>query len=230
MNNLHYLTNKKNFSWKSFVAKEKKLTYFKNIFECIKKQQKQGITIYPNKKDIFNAFHYTAFNNVKVVIIGQDPYHQPQQAHGLCFSVPIGIKIPPSLLNIYAELKSDISDFIIPNHGCLKNWAIQGVLLLNCILTVQKGIAHSHSNLGWEIFTDKIIQSLNYYQEKIIFLLWGAYANKKKNIINPQKHYILQSSHPSPLSAHLGFFGCRHFSKTNKLLTINKLKPINWQP
>ncbi|QOI10929.1 uracil-DNA glycosylase [Blochmannia endosymbiont of Colobopsis nipponica] len=216
-------------TWESLFEQEKKLIYFQNIFKYLKKQKSEGKTIYPDKKDIFNAFRYTAFNKIKVVIIGQDPYHQPKQAHGFCFSVPPGINIPPTLINIYKELLSDIPDFKIPNHGCLQNWALQGVFLLNCILTVEQGKAGSHSNLGWEIFTNKVVKLINLYRTKTIFLLWGAYARRKRNIIDQNKHYILETSHPSPLSANLGFFGCQHFSKTNGLLSKNTSKPINWQ-
>lgn len=166
-------------TWRDIILQEKKLPYFKNIVKVIKYQKAMGIKIYPSLENIFNAFYLTEFNSVKVVIIGQDPYHGPNQAHGLSFSVPPGIALPPSLVNIYKELMSDITDFIFPIDGCLTKWAKQGVLLLNSILTVEAGKAHSHAHLGWEIFTDKIIRILSDHKQEIIFLLWGQYAKKK---------------------------------------------------
>lgn len=217
-------------NWHSFLSQEKKLSYFQNILIHLNNQRKQGVIIYPHKKNIFNAFRLTHFKSVKVVIIGQDPYHGPKQAHGLAFSVLPNVSIlPPSLNNIYKELALDIPEIIIPKHGCLINWAIEGVLLLNSILTVEKGKSCSHINIGWEKFTDQVIHVLNIHRQNIIFLLWGRYAQNKGNIINHKKHYILETSHPSPRSAQYGFIGCRHFSKTNKILTQKNIKTINWQ-
>ena len=184
--------------------------------------------IYPDKYDIFNALHYTSYKDVKVVILGQDPYHGPNQAHGLSFSVSPGVKIPPSLLNIYKELNSDLECYI-PNNGYLKKWADQGVLLLNTSLTVRAGEANSHKNKGWEIFTDKIISLINEKTDPVVFLLWGNNAINKKKLITNKQHLILSSTHPSPLSASRGFFGSKPFSKINKfLISVNKA-PIDWQ-
>lgn len=179
---------------------------------------------------MFNAFRYTEFNQVKVVILGQDPYHGPNQAHGLSFSVRPGIPAPPSLMNMYKELANDIPGFTIPQHGCLQSWAEQGVLLLNTVLTVEAGQAHSHANLGWETFTDRVISALNEKRDGIVFLLWGAHAQRKGSIIDTQRHHVLKSPHPSPLSAHRGFLGCRHFSKTNQFLIQQGQSPIDWMP
>lgn len=185
-------------------------------------------TIYPDKYDIFNALHYTDYNLVKVVILGQDPYHGPNQAHGLSFSVKPGIQPPPSLINIFKELQSDLGCYI-PNNGYLKKWADQGVMLLNASLTVRAGQANSHSNIGWEYFTDKVISLLNDREDPLVFILWGKYAQSKLSIIKNPRHCILKSAHPSPLSAHAGFFGSKPFSKANQfLLSIGK-EPIDWQ-
>lgn len=185
-------------------------------------------TIYPNMYDIFNALHFTPYKDVKVVILGQDPYHGPNQAHGLSFSVKPGNKIPPSLVNIYKELQSDLGCYV-PNNGYLKKWADQGVLLLNTTLTVEAGKANSHQKIGWSIFTDKIIELLNQKDEPIVFILWGNNAIKKKTLITNPIHYIIQSVHPSPLSASRGFFGSKPFSKTNNFLVKINKKPIDWQ-
>lgn len=185
-------------------------------------------TIYPDKHDLFNALKLTSYENVKVVILGQDPYHGPNQAHGLSFSVQPNVQIPPSLLNIYKELKDDLGCFI-PNNGYLVPWADQGVLLLNTVLTVRAGEANSHRNKGWEKFTDKIISLLNERQEPIIFLLWGNNAKEKGKLIINKQHYILTTVHPSPLSANRGFFGCKHFSKTNEILKSLGQDEVNWQ-
>ena len=179
-------------------------------------------------EDIFNALKLTSFKDTKVVIIGQDPYHGFGQAHGLCFSVKKGVVPPPSLKNIYKELKNDIG-FEIPNHGELTSWAKQGVLLLNNVLTVREGLPNSHKGKGWEIFTDRVIGELNKKETPVVFLLWGANAQKKAEIITNPKHYKLMTVHPSPLSASRGFFGCRHFSKTNEILQKNRINPINWE-
>jgi len=217
------------FTWHDVISQEKQQSYFKNILRYIAEQRDTGKIIYPKHQDIFNAFRFTTLMETKVVIFGQDPYHGKNQAHGLSFSVLPRVPIPPSLMNIYKELKTDISGFTYPNHGYLKNWAQQGVLLLNTTLTVEAGKACSHMNLGWEIFTDRVISVLNIYREGIIFMLWGSHAQKKGRMIDKKRHFILKAAHPSPLSAHRGFFGCQHFSKTNQLLQEHNLAPINWQ-
>lgn len=211
------------------LAEEENQPYFNNVMEFVAKERAAGITIYPPDEDLFSAF-CTELKAVRVVILGQDPYHGPNQAHGLSFSVKPGEKIPPSLKNIYKELDSDpaISNFTIPKHGYLQKWAEQGVLLLNTVLTVQKGKAKSHANRGWEKFTDKVIKVLSLYSEGIVFLLWGADAHKKTAIIDPKKHHVLKAPHPSPLSAHRGFLGCRHFSTANSLLIDQGKEPIDW--
>lgn len=213
--------------WNRVLSEEFTKDYYKNL-ESFLTQEYNCRTIYPEMNDIFNALNYTDYQDVKVVILGQDPYHGPNQAHGLSFSVKHGITPPPSLKNIYKELNSDLGCYI-PNHGYLKKWADQGVLLLNTVLTVRAGEANSHKNRGWEIFTDEIISKLNDRPDPIVFILWGNNAiNKKKIITNPQ-HYIVQSVHPSPLSATRGFMGSKPFSKTNAFLkSINK-KEIDWQ-
>jgi uracil-DNA glycosylase len=187
------------------------------------------VTVFPAEQQVFSAFDATPFEQVKVVILGQDPYHGPDQAHGLCFSVLPGIKPPPSLANMYKELVQDIAGFSIPEHGYLMPWAEQGVLLLNTVLTVEQGQAHSHKHLGWEQFTDKVIDEINQHREGVVFLLWGAHAQKKGKSIDKTRHHVLHAPHPSPLSAHRGFFGCQHFSRTNELLTSMGKTPINWQ-
>ena len=185
--------------------------------------------IYPPQNEIFNAFKLTEFEQVKVVILGQDPYHGPNQAHGLAFSVKPNVPPPPSLVNMYKELATDIAGFQIPNHGYLVEWAQQGVLLLNTVLTVEQGLAHSHANFGWETFTDRVITALNQQREHLVFLLWGSHAQKKGQFIDRERHCVLTAPHPSPLSAHRGFFGCRHFSKTNDYLRAHQIGEINWQ-
>ena len=178
---------------------------------------------------MFSAFQATEFDKVKVVILGQDPYHGPGQAHGLCFSVKHGIKTPPSLRNMYKELQQSVPGFEIPAHGNLQSWAEQGVLLLNTVLTVEQGKAHSHSKIGWEQFTDKVIEVLNQHANGLVFMLWGSHAHKKGAHIDTQKHHVLKTTHPSPLSAHRGFLGCGHFIHCNQLLEEQGLSPINWQ-
>ncbi|MFP3014602.1 MAG: uracil-DNA glycosylase [Arsenophonus sp.] len=218
------------FTWNDVIGLEKKQEYFYKTMDYITKVREQGTIIFPEQKDIFNAFRYTKFSDIRVVILGQDPYHGPNQAHGLSFSVKPGLPVPPSLINIYKTLTKDINDFKYPNHGYLVSWAKQGVLLLNTILTVEQGKAHSHANLGWERFTDKVISVIDQYCYGVIFLLWGSRAQKKGRFIDEQKHFILKAPHPSPLSAHRGFFCCRHFSKTNKILIKQGFNPINWIP
>lgn len=213
--------------WDEILKHEWEKPYYKKLRTFLKEEYSK-FTVYPNMYDLFNALRYTSFENTKVVIIGQDPYHEPNQAHGLCFSVKKGVEPPPSLKNIYKELNSDVG-FNIPNHGELTSWAKQGVLLLNTVLTVRRGQANSHKGMGWEIFTDRIIEELNKKSTPVVFLLWGANARKKAEKINNPIHKKLITVHPSPLSAYGGFFGCRHFSKTNEILISNGLEPINWQ-
>lgn len=213
-------------SWKKSLEKEFNSEYFSNLKSFLKHEEKNK-TIYPPEKDIFNAFNLTPFNNVKVVIIGQDPYHGENQAHGLCFSVANGVKPPPSLANIFKELNTDLN-IPIPSIGNLSKWSKQGVLLLNATLTVRANEAGSHQKKGWEIFTDAAIQQLSEKKEKLIFLLWGKFAQKKEILIDTSKHYVLKAAHPSPFSAYNGFFGCHHFSKTNELLKANGLTEIDW--
>lgn len=213
--------------WNELLQDEFKKEYYLNLREFLKKEYSTYI-IYPNMYDIFNALKYTSYKQTKVVILGQDPYHGENQAHGLAFSVKPEVKTPPSLLNMYKELNNDLGCFI-PNNGYLASWANQGVLLLNTVLTVRAGEANSHKNKGWEIFTDKIIEILNDRDEPVIFVLWGANARKKKELINLEKHYVLEAPHPSPLSASRGFFGCSHFSKINNILEKLENRPIDWQ-
>lgn len=216
-------------TWHDVIGREKEEQYFQETLNFVRQERESGKIIYPPAADVFNAFKYTEFDDVNVVIIGQDPYHGPNQAHGLCFSVLPGVAIPPSLLNIYKELKSDIPHFEIPKHGYLQSWAQQGVLLLNTVLTVEAGKAHSHAKSGWERFTDKVIEVLNAERKGLIFLLWGSHAQKKGQFIDKTKHHVLTSVHPSPLSAHRGFLGCQHFSKTNELLLQLGKAAIDWQ-
>lgn len=193
-------------------------------------QERQlGKVIYPLEEDVFNAFKMTLLENVRVVLIGQDPYHGPDQAHGLCFSVKRGIKPPPSLTNMYKELLNDVPGFQIPNHGDLSQWAEQGILMLNTVLTVEQGQAHSHANAGWEEFTTQALTLLNQQTRPIIFVLWGSHALKKAKVITAPQHQLLSGPHPSPLSAYRGFFGCGHFSKVNQLLAARGEAPIQWQ-
>jgi uracil-DNA glycosylase len=214
-------------SWKEVLKNEFKKPYFKQIVEHLKTEKAQGKTIYPPGPLIFNAFSKTPFDAVKVVILGQDPYHRPKQAMGLSFSVPKGIAIPPSLQNIFKELHDDVGA-PIPDNGDLTPWAEQGVLLLNASLTVRAGEPMSHSKIGWHIFTDCVISRISQLKSDVVFLLWGKFAQEKIELIDAKKHHILKAAHPSPLAAHNGFFGCRHFSKTNNLLMKKGLDPINW--
>ncbi|MDW7547576.1 uracil-DNA glycosylase [Pseudoalteromonas sp. McH1-7] len=216
-------------TWSDVLGQEKQQEYFKQTMEYVAERRAQGVNVFPPQEQVFEAFKVTPFDQVKVVILGQDPYHGPNQAHGLCFSVLPGIKPPPSLNNMYKELLQDIEGFTVPNHGYLIDWAKQGVLLLNTVLTVEQGQAHSHKSLGWERFTDVVIEKLNANSEGIIFLLWGSHAQKKGKNIDKNRHHVLHAPHPSPLSAHRGFFGCGHFSKTNQLLTQMGKQPIDWR-
>ena len=213
--------------WKRIIDEEKQKEYFQKLKSFLVDEYDKN-KIYPRKGEIFKCFELTDFKDVKVVILGQDPYHQPFQAHGLCFSVNKGIKVPPSLVNIYKEINSDIG-CEIPNHGNLTKWASEGVLLLNTIMSVRDSSPMSHSNKGWEIFTDRVIKELNDDDTPKVFLLWGAPSRKKKNLITNSKHLILECAHPSPLSAYNGFFGCKHFSTTNDFLKKNGREPIDWQ-
>jgi uracil-DNA glycosylase len=216
-------------SWPEVLGAEKQLPYFKQITAYVEQQRAAGKVVYPAEEDVFNAFKYTPFDEVKVVILGQDPYHGPNQAHGLCFSVQMGIKAPPSLVNVFKELAKDIPDFTIPTQGYLQPWAEQGVLLLNSVLTVEQGNAHSHAKIGWEQFTDAVVQQLSQRRQGLVFLLWGSHAHRKGQIIDVQKHHVLHAPHPSPLSAYRGFLGCGHFSKANHLLHKQGLSEIDWQ-
>ncbi|MDX2250471.1 MAG: uracil-DNA glycosylase [Bacteroidia bacterium] len=214
--------------WKKVLYEEFAQPYFLELKAFLQAEKQSGQIIYPQGKEIFNAFNKTPFDKVKVVILGQDPYHGPGQAHGLSFSVPVGIAPPPSLKNIYKELQTDVG-IVIPHHGNLESWAEQGVLLLNAVLTVRATLANSHKGKGWEKFTTAAVKALNDQKEGLVFLLWGRPAQEKGSVIDPSRHYILKSVHPSPLSAHTGFFGCRHFSQTNEILAKRGLTPINWQ-
>lgn len=214
-------------SWKSRLIDEFHQPYFEELKNFIVQERNQGRIIYPPGSDIFNAFHFTPFDQVKVVIIGQDPYHGQGQAHGLAFSVNGKKTLPPSLRNIFKELQNDLN-LKIPNHGNLTKWAKQGVLLLNATLTVQEGNAGSHQNKGWENFTDAVIKRISAQKKGVVFLLWGKFAQAKEELIDPEKHFILKAAHPSPFSADRGFFGCRHFSKANELLKKQGIAPIDW--
>ncbi len=211
--------------WSKIISNEFKKEYFKNLNNFLILDNKK-YEIFPKKDDIYNAFKYTKYNKIKVIIIGQDPYHGSGQAHGLSFSV-LNDKLPPSLKNIFKELVFDLK-IKFPNNGNLCSWAKQGVLLINTILTVRKGKPQSHKNIGWEIFTNNIIKKLSNEKQDLVFLLWGKNAQSKIDLIDKEKHHILNSSHPSPFSAHKSFFGCKHFSKTNLFLIQKKKKPINW--
>lgn len=215
--------------WEQLLAEEKAKDYFQETLSYVSERRSQEIVVYPPEKEVFSAFEMPKFDDIKVVILGQDPYHGAGQAHGLCFSVKPGIKPPPSLVNMYKELADDIQGFEIPEHGYLQHWAEQGVLLLNTVLTVEAGQAHSHKHLGWETFTDKVIELINVNADGVVFILWGSHAQKKGKKIDKEKHHVLSGPHPSPLSAYRGFFGCKHFSKTNELLIQQGKAEINWQ-
>jgi uracil-DNA glycosylase len=220
--------------WQKIIANEQQQDYFQKLSTEVSQQRSDGEVILPLEADVFSAFSSIDLADVKVVILGQDPYHGlgkngESQAHGLAFSVRKGIKVPPSLVNIYKELAQDITDFKTPGHGYLVEWAEQGVLMLNTVLTVKQGQAHSHAKLGWEIFTDNIIAELNKQNAGCVFLLWGSHAQKKGKNIDENKHCVLNGPHPSPLSAYRGFFGCQHFSKANQWLKSQNQSMINWQ-
>lgn len=214
--------------WLAAISPEFQKPYYKDLYQFVKKEYSENV-VYPPSEDIFNAFHYTNLTDVKVLLLGQDPYHNVNQAHGLSFSVlPSQREIPPSLQNIYKELKEDMGCYI-PNNGYLKKWADQGVLLLNTVLTVRAHQANSHQGKGWEKFTDAVIKALNEQDRPIVYFLWGKPAQTKIPMLNNKKHLILTAPHPSPLSAYRGFFGCKHFSRANEFLVANGDKPIDWQ-
>ena len=213
-------------SWLKELGAEFELSYMQELKLFLQREKKRGKKILPEGEDMFKALNLTPLDKVKVVILGQDPYHGAGQAHGLCFSVPEGVRIPPSLQNIFKELQSDLG-LSIPSSGCLESWAGQGVLLLNSILSVEKGLANSHSSKGWELFTDSVISMVN-EKKSIVFMLWGGYAAQKGKSIDSTRHLVLKSVHPSPLSAHRGFFGNRHFSKCNQFLESKGISPIDW--
>ena len=215
-------------SWKNSLIEEFEKPYFKLLKQFLLDEKNKGAKIFPPGSQIFSALDHTSFEKVKVVLLGQDPYHGAGQAHGLCFSVNDGVKFPPSLQNIFKELKADCG-CEIPKSGSLIQWAEQGVLLLNATLTVRENEAGSHQNKGWELFTDTIIKTISDKKEHVVFILWGRFAQSKETLIDNSKHLILKAAHPSPFSAYNGFFGCKHFSKTNTYLKENKLPEINWQ-
>jgi len=214
-------------SWKNALASEFGKDYFKSLTDFVRDEYLSGKTVYPEPKNIFNAFNLCPLKNVKVVIIGQDPYHEPGQAHGLCFSVQSGVDLPPSLVNIYKEIEQDIGHKSITN-GDLSDWAKQGVLLLNSTLTVLAHVAASHSGHGWETFTDAVIRAVNENRKNVVYMLWGSFAQKKADFVNEQDNLILKSAHPSPLSAYRGFFGNHHFSRANEYLMQHGMQPIDW--
>jgi uracil-DNA glycosylase len=216
-----------NNDWLEAVGKEFHQPYYKELYQFVKTEYNNCV-VYPSADDIFSAFHFTPLSKVKVVILGQDPYHNEGQAHGLCFSVQPKVEIPPSLVNIYKELRDDLGCYI-PNNGYLEKWARQGVLLLNTVLTVRAHQANSHQGKGWERFTDAVIQAVNCQDRPIVFLLWGRPAQMKRNMLNNPKHLILEAPHPSPLSAFRGFFGSKPFSRTNEFLLHNNIDTIDWQ-
>ena len=216
-------------SWKQNLKDEFDKIYFQQIVTFLKAEKSAGKIIYPPGPLIFNAFNKTPFSKVEVVLLGQDPYHNKGQAHGLSFSVPDGIPKPPSLINIFKELESDLG-IAPPKNGNLERWAMQGVLLLNASLTVRQNEPGSHSKIGWLQFTDSVISKISDNKKGIVFLLWGKFAQEKQSLIDETKHYVLKAAHPSPFSADKGFFGCRHFSKTNDLLVLQHKRPIDWKP
>lgn len=213
--------------WDDYIGGEFEKEYYITLREKLSEEYRTR-TVYPAKENIFNALKFTPYSKVKVLLLGQDPYHGAGQAHGLAFSVQKGVAKPPSLLNIFQELSTDLG-VVPPSHGCLTDWTTQGVMLLNTVLTVREGEANSHKNLGWTTFTDKIIETLNAREDPVIFLLWGRNAADKLPLITGSQHFVLSAAHPSPLSASRGFFGCRHFSKVNEILTRLGKEPVNWQ-
>ncbi len=213
--------------WARALAPEFKKEYYRKLYEFVLKEYKENV-VYPPSDEIFSAFHMTPLESVKCVIIGQDPYHEPGQAHGLSFSVKPGVRIPPSLLNIYKELQTELGCYI-PDNGYLVKWAEQGVLLLNSVLTVRAHAAASHRGMGWEQFTDAVIRQTNELETPIVYMLWGSFARSKKSMLTNPRHLVLEAAHPSPLSAYNGFFGCGHFSKANEFLEENGASPIDWQ-
>ncbi len=213
--------------WDDYIGGEFEKEYYITLREKLSEEYRTR-TVYPAKENIFNALKFTPYSKVKVLLLGQDPYHGAGQAHGLAFSVQKGVAKPPSLLNIFQELSADLG-VMSPSHGCLTDWTTQGVMLLNTVLTVREGEANSHKNLGWTTFTDKIIETLNAREDPVIFLLWGRNAADKLPLITGSQHFVLSAAHPSPLSATRGFFGCRHFSKVNEILTRVGKEPVNWQ-
>lgn len=215
-------------TWQDVLGPEKSRPYFKSLMARVDEARAASV-VFPPELDVFNAFALTPLNKVRVVILGQDPYHGPGQAHGLSFSVKKGVKLPPSLKNICKELETDIKGFSMPSDGDLTSWAEQGVLLLNTVLTVEQGKAHSHAKFGWETFTDHVIAAINEHTSNVVFLLWGSHAQKKGANIDKQRHLVLEAPHPSPLSAYKGFFGCQHFSQTNAWLRKHGQPAINWQ-
>jgi len=215
--------------WESVLAQELEKPYMQALREFLKEEKARGEQVYPKSSDVFNAFRHTPLDKVKVVLLGQDPYHGPGQAHGLSFSVQKGVAVPPSLRNMYKELATDVPGFQIPAHGDLTSWADQGVLLLNATLTVRAHQAASHQGKGWETFTNHVITELSARKQGLVFLLWGKFAQNKAQLIDSGKHNLLKAAHPSPLSAHNGFFGCRHFSKTNEILLAEGQTDIDWQ-
>lgn len=216
-------------SWKYALSHEFEKPYFEKIVSFLKQEKQAGKIIYPEGKNLFAAFDQTPFDQVRVLLLGQDPYHGPNQAHGLCFSVQKGIKPPPSLMNIFKELQDDLR-IPIPAHGDLTTWAKQGILMLNASLTVEANKPMSHSKIGWEVFTDAVIEKISAEKQGVIFLLWGKFAQEKASLIDATKHFILKAPHPSPFSAHTGFLGCKHFSKTNEILSQLGSQAINWDP
>lgn len=213
--------------WLEYLNDEFKKPYYKDLYKFVKEEYSSHV-IYPPSEDIFNALKYTDVKDVKVLLLGQDPYHEKGQAHGMSFSVQPGIKTPPSLVNMYKELKDEMGLYI-PNNGYLMKWAKQGVLLMNTVLTVREGQANSHKNKGWEQFTDAVIKAVNMQDRPVVYFLWGSNARAKKALINNPKHLVLETVHPSPLSAYNGFFGCNHFKLANEFLQKNGIEPIDWQ-
>lgn len=217
-----------NATWDKFLNEEFQKPYFKELSDFLKREYRTK-TIYPPKKEVFSSFYFTDMDKVKVVILGQDPYHEPGQACGMCFAVKPGVQLPPSLQNIYKEIQDDLGIPMNYNNGYLVKWARQGVLLINSVMTVEKGRANSHAGHGWETFTNNVIEKINTLDQPVVYLLWGNNARQKKQLITNPKHLILETVHPSPLSVYRGFFGCRHFSKANEFLVKNGAEPIDWR-